>query len=185
MNSENMFFNGIWKGLFMNFFSTQKICCAKTLRRSQKTFRRPQNHFSTRFNVYWSNKKFWMKKLFGVPRTKFLKKFQIFGRFSMTHVGSDFSLNRAKFIWIRKMFVFRNLTSFLSEIFVIRQKIPYIIWKYMISRHYSSWLLVFSSFSTAFLLLRYHQEDEQQGRAMTTNDEKIYIFTKYNIFSIE
>ena len=156
------------KGSFHEFFFDSKNLLRKNPPPVSNNLPPAPKSFLTRFNVYWSNKKFWMKKLFGVPRTKFLKKFQIFGRFSMTHVGSDFSLNTAKFIWIRKMFVFRSLTSFLSEIFYSTENTLY----YMKIHAFSSLLVMAARLLVIFDRFPVVEIPPGGRAARTSNDNK-------------
>ena len=119
-----MFFNGISKVLFMNFFGPKKIGCAKTIRRFQKTFRRPENHFSTRCNVYWSNKKSFNEKARCTSENENFEKisnfWQIFDETRCWRFFRQIAMNT-------KNVRFSNSDEFFDRNFFIRIKILFIL----------------------------------------------------------
>ena len=90
------------------------------------------------------------------------------GGISVKYVGWRFPPKR------QKSFVFRTPTRFLIQIFFIGPEKHFNLWKYVITRHYSSLLVLTSHFSSFSVIpgMRKIEENSVKWTLVSSNDEQ-------------
>ena len=106
--------------------------------------------------------------------------FEVFGVFSLHH------LKHQQHQKSQKSLFFRSPTRFLIQIFFIGPEILCSLWKYKISRYWCSLLVIFGDFHTFSgpIMVKKWCDTNWKWRITSSNDEKWYIMTKYNVFPV-
>ena len=148
-----------------------KWCCVKTLRRSRKNPPPVQKKCFQQLHMsIGPTKKVWMENLFATLRTTILKISIFWLILGETRWVAIFRQKSPKNRKMQKNSVFRSPTRFLIQTFFIGLEILCSLWIYMISRHCSSLLVLYSSFSRHFLDCQNPENPRNEGK-MTSKDE--------------
>ena len=138
----------------------------------RKTFRRSKkSHFRQVLMLVSPTKKIWIKNLAATRRTTILKISTVLADFRWKTLGGDFSPFFTKNA--KKRSFFEVLTDFWFKSFLLDRKYLCSLWKYMISRHYSSLLVLTYRFSRHFRHFwgPENAENDEKRAVRTSNDE--------------